>query len=167
MFFKKEIAKRTKASEGKIITRPVNAAASKKVPSIFGSDMIVSGDIYSDGELHIDGKVEGNIKCRSVVLGLTADVKGNITADTVKVFGRFNGKVIAKNVVLASSAYITGEITHESLEIEVGAYLEGACHRSDEPMPAKQSAPDLMISDLREPDFHVTSDDILKENKKK
>jgi cytoskeletal protein CcmA (bactofilin family) len=122
--------------------------ARKSVPSIFSGDVVISGDIYSDGEINIDGKIEGNIKSRRVILGPSGSVKGNVTADFVSVSGRFEGKIIASKVFLASTARVIGEITHESLEIEMGAYLEGVCHRTTEPMPAAQDESEYMITDL-------------------
>lgn len=129
------------------------ANARKSIPSIFGLDLVVSGDVYSDGELHIDGKFEGNIKCRNLNLGKGSEVKGTITADSVSISGNFDGKVIAGKVFLSSTSYVVGEITHESLEIELGAYLEGVCHRTTDAMPAEKAADDFMLSDMRETDF--------------
>jgi len=122
--------------------------AGRIVPSIFSRDLVISGDIYSEGEINIDGRIEGNIKARKVVLGASGSVKGNITADSVSVSGRFEGKIVAAKVFLSSTANVIGEITHESLEIEMGAYLEGVCHRTSEPMPAYQAEGDYMITDL-------------------
>ena len=127
----------------------------RSVPSIFSGDLVVSGDIYSEGELNIDGRIEGNIKARRVVLGPSGSVKGNITADSATISGRFEGKIIATKVFLSSTANVIGEITHESLEIEMGAYLEGVCHRTSEPMPAHQAEADYMITDLSSQEFVV------------
>lgn len=121
-------------------------------PSLISADMVVSGDIFSYGEIHIDGKLEGDIKCRTLVLGAASEVSGAITADTVKIHGKFNGQIVAGSVLLASTAYMTGDITHESIEIEPGAYLEGHCHRQNDPIIAEQAPADLMISDQRKTD---------------
>lgn len=130
----------------------------KVVPSIFSSDLMITGDMYSEGEINIEGKVEGSIKCRKAILGPSSNVKGNITADSVSVSGRFEGKIVATKVFLSSTASVFGEITHESIEIEMGAYLEGVCHRTSEPMPAHQSKEDYMITDLTETEFVVEVD---------
>ncbi len=122
-------------------------------PSLISADMIVSGDLFSDGEIHIDGKLDGDIKCRILILGVESQVTGTITADVVKIHGKFNGQIVAGSVLLASTAYMTGDITHESIEIEPGAYLEGHCHRQNDPIPAEQAPADLMISDQRKYDI--------------
>lgn len=116
-------------------------------PSILSEDMSLQGDIYSEGEVHIDCKLKGDVKCRALVLGNSSVVEGAITADTVKIYGKFSGQIIARSVLLASTSYVTGDITHENIEIELGAYLEGHCHRQNDPIPAEQAPADLLLSD--------------------
>ncbi len=140
--FSKRIAAPDNAGKGKALP------ARKSMPSILSGDFMLSGDMYSEGEINIDGKVEGNIKARKVNLGASGNVKGTITANSVSVGGRFEGKIIASKVFLSSTARVVGEISHESLEIEMGAYLEGSCRRTSEPMPAEQPKEEYMIADM-------------------
>ncbi len=135
-------------------------------PSIISADMMISGDVFSEGEIHIDGKLDGDIKCRILILGVASEVSGTITADTVKIHGKFNGQIVAGSVLLASTAYMTGDITHESIEIEPGAYLEGHCHRQSDPIPAEQGPSDLMISDQSKGDKNSQGSKSLVEGKK-
>ncbi len=118
-------------------------------PSIISADLAITGDIISEGEVHIDGRVEGDIRCRVLLVGVNAQIVGSIQSDVAKVHGSINGHLCARSVFLASSAKVSGDITHERLEIEPGAYLEGHCRHMDDPIPAEQAPADLMLTDGR------------------
>ena len=113
---------------------PAPAPAAPKaagVPSIISSDLKVVGDLESDGDLQIDGQVEGDVRSKNVIIGESAEIKGQISADTVRVCGRVDGEVRADKVVLMKSAQVTGDIVHKSLSIEAGSSFEGNCRRME------------------------------------
>ena len=49
--------------------------------SFIGSEVTISGNISGKGDLHLDGTVEGDIHCASLILGAGGRIKGNITAE--------------------------------------------------------------------------------------
>ena len=112
---------------------PAPSAAPKAagVPSIISSDLKVVGDLESDGDLQIDGNVEGDVRSKNVIIGESAHIKGQISADTVRVCGRVDGEVRADKVVLMKTAQVTGDIVHKSLSIEAGSSFEGNCRRME------------------------------------
>jgi len=114
--------------EGKAKASPKPAAA----PSLISHDLRVIGDLISDGDLQIDGIVEGDVRSRNVTVGENAVVKGCITAEKARVRGHVEGEITARNVALAKSATVQGDILHESISIEAGAYIDGRCRRFDE-----------------------------------
>ena len=118
-------------------------------PSVISSDLSITGDLVSEGELHVDGHIEGDIRCRVLIVGVNAQINGSIQADVARVHGCINGHLYAKSVILACPAKVTGDITHESLEIEPGAFLEGNCRHIDDPIPAEQGPAELMLTDAR------------------
>jgi cytoskeletal protein CcmA (bactofilin family) len=101
-------------------------------PSIVSADMRVIGDITSQGEVQIDGTVEGDVRAKSVLIGESADIKGEILADQVQVHGRVNGLIKSRSVHLGRAAHVVGDILHESMSIENGAFLEGHCIRMND-----------------------------------
>jgi len=102
----------------------------KKVQhSVISSDLKIKGDLESTGDITVDGTVEGNIKCRTLILGEEPEIKSSIEADTVRICGAFAGDVKARKVVLTKTARVTGDIYHECLEVEEGATLEGRLGR--------------------------------------
>jgi cytoskeletal protein CcmA (bactofilin family) len=115
-------------------------------PSIIGGNCNLAGDIVSEGEVHVDGKVVGDVRCVTLVIGETGGVTGEINAETVRVLGAVTGQITARAVELAKTARILGDITHDSLAVEAGAYVEGRFNRlqpekpaAAEPAPAKTS----------------------------
>ena len=109
-----------------------NAAPNLKVPappSLLAADLAVTGDINSAGEIQIDGRLTGNIQTDVLIVGESANITGEIRAETVRIHGRVNGQIKARTVSLAKTAHVMGDILHENLAIEQGAYLEGHCRR--------------------------------------
>jgi cytoskeletal protein CcmA (bactofilin family) len=115
-----------------------NTTAARKVssPSVIAADMNFLGNIISDGVVDCDGNVDGNIRCEILTVRQNGSVKGDITADTVLVYGKVNGLIRAKTVQLFASCHIEGIVMHESLSIEDGAFIDGKCKRTDKPLTA-------------------------------
>lgn len=107
-------------------------AEKKSVPSIISRGLTITGNLVSDGELQIDGRVEGDIHCISLVVGLSGEVVGEVRATAMRLHGQLTGQVRAESVFLAATARMVGDVHHQSLAIEPGAYLQGMCRRSDD-----------------------------------
>lgn len=101
-------------------------------PSLLSVDLTITGNLKSKGEIQIDGTVHGDIATKKLLVGETADIKGEIVADSVLVHGKINGQIKAREVVLIKTAHVVGDILHENLSIEPGAFLEGLCKRITE-----------------------------------
>lgn len=117
--------------------------SSGKIPSILAEDMRVTGDVISQGEVQIDGDVIGDVEAHALIIGDSAHIRGQITADIVRVSGSVTGRIKAREVVLTRSAKVEGDILHEVLAIEAGAQLQGNCRRRlmDEEEPKALEAP--------------------------
>ena len=98
-------------------------------PSIISADLKVIGELYSDGEIQVDGTINGDIRTKTLLVGETASITGEIVAQSVFVHGSINGQIKARDVNLAKTAHVVGDIRHENLSIETGAFLEGQCKR--------------------------------------
>src|SRR5260370_19534788 len=97
------------------------------VPTIVGSEMMVKGDFKSDGELHVAGKVEGDIQVKTLTVGKDAVIRGAITAEQVRICGDITGCIRAREVTLTPTARVLGDVHHDVLSIEAGALLAGDC----------------------------------------
>jgi len=116
------------------VNQPV-APTKPSPPSLVSRDLKIVGNLKSDGEIQIDGSVEGDIRCKTLLIGESAHIKGEIIADTVVVHGALNGQIQSHSVTLANSAHVVGDILHEDLSIETGAFLEGHCRRMEDEKP--------------------------------
>jgi len=93
--------------------------------SFIGSEVTISGNISGKGDVHLDGTVEGDIHCASLILGPGGRIKGNISAEKVTLAGAVGGTVNARTVIVEKSARISGDLSYESLSIETGAQVDG------------------------------------------
>src|SRR3954464_4643395 len=60
-------------------------SSSKMVPTIIGEDLTIKGNVISKGEIQIDGQIEGDIRCGSLLIGDKAQVRGSVAAEDVVV----------------------------------------------------------------------------------
>ena len=82
----------------------------------------------------LDGEVHGDVSCVALVLGDSATLEGNVTAEDVVIRGHLIGSVKALRVTLQATSHVEGDIYHQSLALEQGAYFEGRSRRCDDPM---------------------------------
>lgn len=101
--------------------------------SVIGADVVIKGDIHASADLHIDGRVEGDIACASIVQGESSTIAGQVTAETARLAGHVVGSISARELVVLKSARIEGDVHYDALTIEQGAQVEGRfAHRTAE-----------------------------------
>ncbi|MDH6313213.1 cytoskeletal protein CcmA (bactofilin family) [Parabacteroides sp. PFB2-10] len=89
-------------------------------------DTTIIGNVITETDFRLDGKVEGEISCKGkLVIGTKAKVKGIINARSAEVLGEIEGMVIAEILVVRSSAVINGDIVAQSLEVQPDAQVNG------------------------------------------
>lgn len=102
--------------------------------------MRVLGDLESDGDVQVDGRVDGDLRIRTVTVGQGATVNGAIYGDTIRIAGTVNGEIRGGSVILGDTARVIGDIHHKTLSIEAGAFLQGLCKRDGEEVVPGQDA---------------------------
>lgn len=113
-------------------------------PSIIGSTCNIAGNVVGQGELQIDGRIEGNVQCDSLVVGDSGMITGEICADTVLVLGTVTGQIKARTIELASTARIFGDVVYDNLAVATGALVESRFHHA-------QPSPTLLSTAPSEP----------------
>ena len=108
--------------------------------STIGEDLTITGDVTSKGELLIDGRVQGNVHCLSLILGENSVITGDVKAEDVLIGGRLIGSARGRRVILQSTAHVEGDLLHKDLAMEQGAYFQGESRRSEDPLAAAQPA---------------------------
>lgn len=128
-------------TESLIPAEPVPPAPRKSpvAPSLIAENMSLEGVLTADGELHVDGKVRGEIHVQRLTLGETGSIDGQITAEVAEIRGRVSGALTAKQVRLTATAVVDGDITHEQLAIEAGADFQGRSLKFQRPPTAAVS----------------------------
>jgi cytoskeletal protein CcmA (bactofilin family) len=93
-----------------------------------GSTIVVKGEITSDEDLQVDGKVEGPISLRGhrLTVGRTAQLNSEINAAEVVVYGNASGNLHARDrVEIKKDGRVIGDIVTRRISIEDGAYFKG------------------------------------------
>ncbi len=93
--------------------------------SFIGTEVTITGNISGNGDIHLDGTVDGDIRCRSLILGNAGHVRGNIEAEKATIAGTVEGTVGASTLTVEKSARISGDLAYESVSIETGAQVDG------------------------------------------
>ncbi len=93
--------------------------------SVLGADTSIKGDITATADLHLDGKVEGEITCATLVQGESGEVVGGIRAECARLAGLVRGSVTARDLVVLKTARLHGDVQYDTLTIEQGALVEG------------------------------------------
>jgi cytoskeletal protein CcmA (bactofilin family) len=118
----------------------INTVSRPSEASTIGEDLTITGDVTSKGELRIDGRVQGNVHCLSLILGEKSEIKGDVKAEDVLIGGRLLGSVRGRRVILQSTAHVEGNLLHNDLAMEQGAYFQGESRRSEDPLAVAQPA---------------------------
>ncbi len=113
---------------------PAKRPARSSAPSIISADLVVTGTLTSTGDIQIDGRVEGDVHSAGLVIGDKAVIHGQIYGEDVTVRGHVQGGIRAKKVQLCSTCHVEGDILHEAFAVEAGAFFEGNCRHSDNPL---------------------------------
>lgn len=114
-----------------------SAPKAKPPASVLSSDLHVTGNLKTTGDIQVEGTVEGDIRAHLLTVGEGATIKGEVIADDVVVNGRIVGRVRGLKVRLTSTARVEGDIIHKTIAIESGAHFEGSVQRQDDPLNAK------------------------------
>lgn len=103
-------------------------------PSVLSADLTVNGNIKTEGDVQIEGQVDGDIRAHQLTVGESATIRGEIVADDIVVNGRVIGRVRGLKVRLSASARVEGDIIHKTIAIESGAHFEGSVQRQEDPL---------------------------------
>lgn len=93
--------------------------------SVIGPDVTIRGNIEATVDLHVDGKVIGDISCASLVQGESSRIEGEIRAESARLSGEVSGTIEARDLIVLKSARVDGDVSYETLTIEQGASVEG------------------------------------------
>jgi len=113
-----------------------NGSAGSSSVNLIGVGTKIEGEIQSEGDIRIDGKIKGTIASKAkIVIGNTGTINGDIVCENADVSGKIDGKIEVSGLLfLKGNSEIRGDITTSKLVVEAGAVFNGSCS-----MGAKQA----------------------------
>lgn len=88
--------------------------------------LTMRGELESDGDILVRGKVIGDIKCKVLIIDESAAIEGNVIAEEIVVRGAAKGKIRADRIRIEKTADVSCEICHKTFSAEEGARIRGA-----------------------------------------
>lgn len=90
---------------------------------------IIKGEMQSPYDIRIDGTFEGKVQSKGrVVVGESANVKGDIICENIDLWGKMEGNVFVKNTLaLKDGCVVDGSLNVKRISVELGASFNGNC----------------------------------------
>ena len=98
-------------------------------PNRIEKNTVIKGNITSQADFRIDGKLDGNVKTSGkVVIGKDGLIKGKVECVNADIEGNFDGELFVSELLsLKSSAKIEGTVNVSKLSVEPGATFNASC----------------------------------------
>ena len=108
---------------------PAPTTATDRKRSVIAEDILIEGNIVSQGILEFGGQIKGDITADAVVLTSTARVRGRVRARQLTIEGELQGAASALNVNIKTGALVKANFAYETLEVASGAQVDGEYKR--------------------------------------
>jgi len=105
--------------------------ASKGKTTVIAEGLKIIGSVSADGAVQVNGQIDGDLSCTSIVVSPKAFINGAVKARSVVINGKVDGPISGEDVVLKPHAVVTGDIHSQSLSIERGAHFDGRSLRPE------------------------------------
>lgn len=94
-----------------------------------GRHIRIIGTIEIEGDLRLQGQIEGEVHCRKLYIEPTGCIDGLAVAEVVEIDGSVFGEVFADRMKLRNNCSVEADIHHCNLVLEDGAFFEGRSRR--------------------------------------
>lgn len=113
------------------------------ISTLLSKDTEIRGSVKSQGSIRIDGSVFGDVfSAKTVTIGATGTVDGNVTGDEIIVAGKIKGALTSRGrIALESSAQIEGDLNTGRLSIAEGAMFRGLSNMGGARPPVRNIEP--------------------------
>ncbi|MBK7016115.1 MAG: polymer-forming cytoskeletal protein [Sulfuritalea sp.] len=102
-----------------------------RIDSLIGAGTSLVGDVTFSGGLRVDGEIRGNVRAAdgqpaTLVLSEHARIEGEISVSHVVINGTVIGPVHSSDFLeLQSRAKVTGDVEYATIEMHLGAIVQG------------------------------------------
>jgi len=95
--------------------------------NVLASGIEITGSIKFSNDMIIDGKVDGEISSEKghVTIGENAQIKGDIKAGEVKLYGKVKGTITSERCELKENSELDGDVKTKKFAVDEGAILSG------------------------------------------
>ncbi len=108
-------------------TEPKTGMSTQASPSYLGKTIHIKGNIISDEDVTVEGKLEGTISVKkTLTIGKNGSIKADVDANAVKIDGISEGNIKASRVEISSQGECIGNIFTERIMIADGARIRAA-----------------------------------------
>jgi len=117
------------------------AYKSPAVPlTVLAQDLTLASSIFTQGDIHINGDVQGNIQSRNCLVGHESHIEGSITARKVVIDGHVTGSITSDSVVLNATACVEGTVNFGTI-----ASHSSACYNTGTQIIESSSRPENSV----------------------
>jgi cytoskeletal protein CcmA (bactofilin family) len=134
---------------------PVNAPPEPVSKSFFGKTMRIEGEITSDEDVTIEGRVNGQVEVtKTLTIGKDGYVNGKISAAVVRISGEAEGFITAsEKLEISSDGKYTGNIKSQKMKVAEGAKLKATINldSGEDTVPIEREVPAEFLEHLAQP----------------
>ena len=99
-----------------------------------GAGVELKGDVDVPGAASVDGKFEGTLKAKTLIVGQTGNVSGQISVETAEVRGTVGDHLtVQSKLVVRSTGSISGAVSYSKIMVEEGGELAGTIEKISDP----------------------------------
>ena len=124
---------------------PVKAPVNGSQSSVVGKTLLIKGEIYSDDEILVEGKIQGKINVKNrVIIGINGNVEADIDAKEVIIKGKVTGNVKGgQRVEIVPAGILHGNISSPRVVIADSGVFEGniEMHGREEKNKGRENMP--------------------------
>ena len=122
-------------------------SSTTEVPTVIGKDAVIKGELTSENDMLIEGRVEGKIRgAHRVVIGESGNVQAQVYASIVSIHGEVHGDCEAsKKVEITATGKVFGNISAETIVVVEGATFRGSSKmtKPSQPKPVEAKGPTM------------------------
>ena len=112
---------------------------SAKSSLMIGDGVMITGTIKSTSKVTIQGTIDGDIECDSLIINNSGKVKGKVKTESMTVDGRVEGEInISGVLMIRSGGFVSGKIFYKDIQIDEGGKLSGEINQSDKSKKQKE-----------------------------
>jgi len=125
--------------------KPVEESPSVR-GSVISSDLKITCSVDSEGSITIEGTIQGDVNCRSVLVQESGVVEGALVADDIDIHGTVEGTITGQKVSIRATSTVEADIHHDLIELEMGTQFSGVLKRKSQPDNGKSGTMSDAIS---------------------